>query len=493
MALNALAPQGDINTYITKANEQIAKFGGQKLHPDTFYSLQLLDTIRLDSAEYVYFRYADTVPIANKSSKLMVRRWAPLQAHTTPLVEGVPPVSDKGSMEYYEIDTNQYGRYMEFSDKVDFKVVDPILAHYTKEYSIIAIETLDLLARETLFALANKFYAGMVDSFGNLTKASAPQLDDLRKITLSLKKQLVKPRSNGRYHVIAGPDFYFDMVTDPRVEKFMRINNNTYSLYSQTKLVPMFDMEFYETLACPVSGEFMTVSGPNELWNPFGATGGYVNSINNTASPKENSAKFDTTTAAKVKLPKGDIDNLTITRALRVYGPQAGTGASGYAYATLTEDSTIDGKTMAADRANAVFKLVSGYVKDRRTGEDASYIPNQRTWDIAKLDADGIAALTWTDDDGEAVAAANNPAVGTIQEFKVMKVLVLGKDALIRTGMSGRDSAKVYTKAKGSAGVLDPIDQRQSIGFKIDDIGFGSARLEAITEYDCVPSTLNIV
>ena len=132
MALNALAPTADINTYIAKANEQIAKYGSQKLNPDTFYSLQLLDTIRLDAKEYVYFRYADTVPIANKSNKLTVRRWAPLQAHTTPLVEGVPPQSDKGSMEYYEIATNQYGRYMEFSDKVDFKVVDPIVAHYTK-------------------------------------------------------------------------------------------------------------------------------------------------------------------------------------------------------------------------------------------------------------------------------------------------------------------------------------------------------------------------
>ena len=72
-------------------------------------------------------------------------------------------------------------------------------------------------------------------------------------------------------------------------------------------------------------------------------------------------------------------------------------------------------------------------------------------------------------------------------------VLVLGKDALIRTGISGQDSAKMYTKALGSAGVLDPIDQRQSIGFKINDVGFGSSRLEAIVDYICVPSMTNLV
>lgn len=468
MALNALAPTTDINTYIAKANEQIAKYGSQKLNPDVFYSLQLLDTIRLDQKEYVYFRYADAVPMNNNAGKLLIRRWAPLQAHTTPLVEGVPPVSDKGSMEYYEITTNQYGRYMEFSDKVDFKVVDPVLAHYAREYSIVAIETLDLLARETLFALANKFYAGMVPGFANLTKDSKPTIYDLRKITLSMKKALVKPRTNGRYHVIAGPDFYFDMVSDPTVEKFMTINQNTYTMYNNTKLVPMFDLEFYETLACPASGEFMTVTGPTKAWNPYGATGGL--------SATTNEAVYDATTSAKVNLPSGDASNLTITRALRVYAPDG----NGYVYGTITESTTVG--------TTKIFSLVNGYVNDSRTGEQASYIPNQRVWNLALLNADTTEAATArTAIFGKAVTA------GTVAEFKVMRVLVLGKDCLIRTGLNGKDTAKVYTKAKGSAGVLDPIDQRQSIGFKIDDIGFGSARLEAIVEYDCVPSTLNAI
>lgn len=471
MALNALAPTADINTYIAKANEQIAKFGEQKLNPDTFYSLQLLDTIRLDAKEYVYFRYADTVPIPNKSNKLTVRRWAPLQAHTTPLVEGIPPMSDKGSMEYYEITTNQYGRYMEFSDKVDFKVVDPILAHYTREYSIVAIETLDLLARETLFALANKFYAGFVSGFDKLTKESKPTIFDLRKIALSLKKQLVKPRTNGKYHVIAGPDFYFDMISDPTVEQYMRINQKTYSMYDNTKLVPMFDLEFYETLACPAHGEFTTAISNGQMYNAYGRDGGIdVNT---------NKEHYDTSASALVSLPAGDVDGLVITKALRVYAPDP-SDPTKYLYGTITETTKVGSKN--------IYENVSGYVKDSRTGEDASYIPNQRVWNLTLLNAA-------TSDAASARSAIFGKAVdaGTVAEFKVMRVLVLGKDCLVRTGIEGRDSAKVYTKAKGSAGVLDPIDQRQSIGFKIDDIGFGSARLEAIVEYDCVPSTLNAI
>ena len=418
MFLNAKITDTDLfNSYIELANKQIEKSGKQFLNPEIFYTKQLLDTIRVDQNEYVYFRYADTMPMAGKANKLQVRRWAPLQAHINPLQEGIPPISDKGSVEMYEIDTNQYGRYMEFSDKVNFKIVDPIIAHYVAEYSIVAVETLDLLAREAMFAIANKVYAGYVANVEALTEASKPTITDLRKIVLGLKKQLVKPRSNSRYHVIAGPDFYFDMVSDPTVEQYMRINNTTKTMYDNSMLVPMFNMEFYETLVCPTHGEFTTV----------------VDSV------------------AK--------------KSLRIYEVTGGK----YTFKTLTEDDTL------TSGAKILKTGINGYVKDSRTGEDASYIPNQEIWDLDAYNADAKAGgKTW-------------------YEFKMQHVLVLGKDALIRTGISGEDSAKVYTKELGSAGVLDPINQRQSIGFKINDVGFGSARLEAIVDYICVPSMANLV
>ena len=94
----------------------------------------------------------------------------------------------------------------------------------------------------------------------------------------------------------------------------------------------------------------------------------------------------------------------------------------------------------------------------------ASYIPNKGTWNIPE---------------------------GCV-EYKVQHVLVVGKEALVRTGLAGEDNAKMYVKLKGSAGVLDPIDQRQSIGFKINSVGFGSTRLEAVLDYICVPTELNV-
>jgi hypothetical protein len=385
----------DINAHVAMAQ----KAGPGVINPETFYSKQLLDTIRYDADQYVYHKLADEAPIQEKADKLMIRRWAPLQAHTVPLTEGVPPKSDKGSVEKYEMTAHQYGRYMEFTDKVDFKVVDPVIAHYTKEYSLVALETLDLLARETLFSIAQKRYAGGAANFEELNMDSKPTLTDLRLIVLDLKKSLVKPRSNGAYHVIGSPEFYFDMISDPIVEKYMSINKTTSTMYEHTKLVKLFDLEFYETLIVPTSGEFIKNGVKSKRFYKVGQDG---------------SVEYQT---VAVKTTEGQ---------------------EGY------------------------------YAIDQRTGAEASYIPY----------ANGI--------------KEDYVAPEGFQEFKVQHILVVGKDALTRTGPSGEGQAKMYVKAKGSSGVLDPIDQRQSIGFKINSVGYGCTRLEAVYDYICVPTEVNI-
>lgn len=407
LLLNARA---DINNYIDLA----AHAGAGVVNPETFYSKQLLDTIRYDAEEYVYYRLADESPIQEKADKLMVRRWAPLQAHTIPLEEGIPPKSDKGSVEKYEVDAKQYGRYMEFTDKVDFQVVDPVVAHYTKEYSLVVMETLDLLAKETLLSIAQPFFAKGAANFEGLTVGtSGPSMTDLRLITLSMKKALVKPRSNGKYHVIGSPEFYFDMISDPIVEKYMTINNSTKTMYDNSKLVPMFDMEFYEALLVPTDSKFIK----------------------------------------------------TAVESMRLYR-----------YIVATETYEYKTVTKAAANAAGTIKVttVDGYVKDSRTGQDASYVPGQLVWDI-----DG-----WN--------TFNTYDANPFMELKAQHTLVIGKDALLRTGLAGEGQAKMYVKAKGSAGVLDPIDQRQSIGFKINSVGFGSTRPEAVYDYICVPSQVNL-
>jgi N4-gp56 family major capsid protein len=409
--LNALNPVTDINSIVQFVNAQAT--GGAPIAPEVFYSKQLLDTIRYDQDQFVYYRLADTAPIQEKADKLMLRRWSALRGHTVPLAEGVPPKSDKGSVEKYELEAFSYGRYMEFTDKVDFKAVDPVVAHYSKEYSIVAIETLDLLARDTLLMVSQKYYAGGGSSTDDFTFTNgSPKMIDLMKIVLAFKKTLVKPRANGKFHVIASPEFYFDMLSDPLVEKYMTINQTTKTMYDGglAPIVPMFGLEFYETLVVPTSGEYVDENGNKRL-----------------------------------KVWQG------------VWGGEEVTDVIG------TSDAQAPALADLIETDATQYAVVDGYELDARTGQPGSYIPGKETWTL--------------------------PA--NTKEFKMQHVFVVGAECLTRTGLAGQDNAKMYVKPLGSSGVIDPIDQRQSIGFKINSIGFGSTRPEAVYDYVCVPSLVN--
>lgn len=62
--------------------------------------------------------------------------------------------------------------------------------------------------------------------------------------------------------------------------------------------------------------------------------------------------------------------------------------------------------------------------------------------------------------------------------------IFIGKDAYGTTEISGQGNAKTIVKSLGSAGTADPLDQRQTIGWKLN--AFGAIRLEeaAIVRYE---------
>jgi len=417
MSVN-LNSTADINAVVNWVQTQ----GAGTVAPEVFYTKQLLDTIRLDAAQYAYYRYAEEMPIQEKADKLVVRRWAPLRAHIVPLAEGVPPMSDKGSVEKYELEADQYGRYMEFTDKVDFKVVDPVIAHYSKEYSIVAIETLDLLAQHTMLTVSQKFFAGAAANYSALRPWSKPSIADLRLIGLSLKKQLVKPRSNGKFHVLVSPEFTYDMLDDEYVQNYMKINQTTAHMYDDEVLVPLFGFEFHEVMNCPTTCTYKKADGKYYMLT-FKYLAAGSNPTHTGATSPDGKTKID---CQEVEVP--------------------------------AESAAI----------------AAGYEIDKRTGQAASYIPAHTDYDAA----------------ARAMFAALQEHDADAHLLQMQHTLVIGKDALVKTGITGEGNAKMYVKPLGSTGVLDPIDQRQSIGFKINNVGFGSTRTEAIVDYINVPTQL---
>lgn len=452
---------GEINTWVAWANG----LGAGVVNPEVFYTKQLLDTIRFDADIYSYYRYADEQPIGEKADKLVIRRWSPLRAHTVPLVEGVPPQTDKGTAKKYEIQADSYGRYMEFSDKVDFACVDPVVAQYSREYSVVAIETLDLLAQKALLATAVKRFANGATGVKDLNPNEAkPSLADLRLIGLYMKRHFIKPRSNGKYHVLVSPEFVFDMLDDPYIQAYMKINQNSYGMYENETLIPLFGFDFYEVQNCPEGVAFT-----------------------------DGAAK-----KCRVYIDDQDVLANVIADASKV--------ASGWTVGTFGDSQTYIYKDITITSANAT--IAAGYDSsdvigilgngDQRTygqfnSGSQSFIPAHEDYDrgaYVAIAADADCASTSTNK----VSSASGETALIKDNYKVMKfqhTFILGKDAMVRTGLAGEGQAKMYVKALGSSGVLDPIDQRQSIGFKINSVGFSAnVTQNAVMDYINIPTQL---
>jgi len=77
----------------------------------------------------------------------------------------------------------------------------------------------------------------------------------------------------------------------------------------------------------------------------------------------------------------------------------------------------------------------------------------------------------------------NAPVVGDLHDS-----IILADEAYAITKLQGEGNVRVITKGLGSAGVSDPLDQRQSIGYKITGFSAKVLRQESVVNYWSAPA-----
>jgi hypothetical protein len=127
--------------------------------------------------------------------------------------------------------------------------------------------------------------------------------------------------------------------------------------------------------------------------------------------------------------------------------------------------------------------------------KDVSHMPQQVVYDIAgfkaSLGSGSYTLATQIVEEGKVKASTLTIAKAKAAQWYQLPVhrsFMFGDEFMYKTGINGEMDAKFYVKAKGSAGVLDPIDQRQSVGFKINTLGFNVVRPEAMVQFVFVPA-----
>ena len=446
-----LASIQDINRIVHQINR-----GEYDIAPDKFYDRVLLDTIKLGQEHYVHLAHTENYTLPAGTKKLQKRRWGGLTAHTTPLREGLPPAPDKTSMEAITFTATAFGRYMEFTDRVNLDQIDPQIVHYTKELGDVMARTLERYARETLLSAASKLFANNRLSVGELILGDKLSIADLRFAVLRMQRLLVKPLSSGYYNYICSPEFLYDFMDDPLVDKYMTINQTTRQLFDDGKPFNLFQVNFIPTML----DEFYTpeLDHPGEWYD---GDDFYL--------------RIYAVTTADKKV--NDLDAGTILY-FNLKEDNGLTGESKVEYRTTNSQTTYLSDGTALEAGQKVKWEIPDFAADQT---------------LTAVEADGTAHTITVkasgSDDKEILTASINDDEIVWRQVPVHKGILYGKDALVKIGIAGEQNAKTFVQPLGSAGTNDPIHQRQTIGAKINSVGYGILRDEAVVVTYSVPST----
>ena len=409
--------------------------GPNVMQPPVVYSKIMLRTIELAESDYTFDGLAveRTMPSNNGSNEIMFKRMLSLAAHTQPLAEGIPPASDQGRMVAIKASTKSYGRVMKFTDKVNWAVVDPLISEYTRQLSLKIPETKDILAQEALLTECQTYYA---------CKKAADANDS----------DILKPVANGTVTHITRltPD------CAPTIDEFRKIVLSM----EAAKVRPYQGANFLVLASSAVLFDLITDKRVKEFMK-----------YENTGRAYSNDMVIDLFSLAFKKAKTIKTDN-TYTDA---------DGVIKYLYhcPSVTITTTID-SGLSADYSAKPVNLILPKPIGEMTSSD--------TYDVVYLELASQANKTLTN----ASTAALGTLFPTADVLNIHHTFVLGEECLFRIGVEGHTAPQFITKPLGSAGTEDPLNQRQSIGWKIDSIGYKVPNPDAVVDYMCCPTQYKV-
>lgn len=449
--------------------------------PNVFYNTILIDSLKYGEENYVHLKAAETLTIRRGDTTARFRRWAGLTPTLTPLKEGIPPAPDKHAYETIEVgNVFSFGRWSEYTDKIDLSVVNEVLAERSVQYGEVANQTKELYARKTWLATPNEFFANFKTGFSELAFGDEVTLDDLRFLVARMKRMMVKP-VGGKYNYVCSAEFINGLIDDPRVKQYMEIEQTTGKLFTSGQVFDMFELSFIPTMldefAYPdieFPGVYEKADGTevirlyalrdavfsdNTTQIQFNASGERVSTFyyldvhqsfvvegSTTAKVSVSGTSYLKDGSAIEELIKWEVPTTLVTLAT---GASANVQGSGEATATLC--------------------TLRKQVRTEKIGQFGEKVVQYGQLSSAIVHANELAAVNTLIDQG------------AFMQLPIHRGVLFGAEALVKLVMEGvSDSPKIIIKALGSSGVADPIDQRQSIGFKVDGFGLAIKRPEAV-------------
>ncbi len=167
----------------------------------TFYDKTLLKRL-LPALVWNKYGQKKSIPL-NSGDTINFRRFESLTPATTPLEEGVTPSGSDLQVTPVSATIQQYGDYIEISDKLDMVGIDPVATENSELLGEQAGETLDIVARDVVVVGTN-----VQNATGTLTG------DEVKKAVRTLRRNKAKPFKDGFYVGIVDPETAYDLQND---------------------------------------------------------------------------------------------------------------------------------------------------------------------------------------------------------------------------------------------------------------------------------------
>lgn len=453
----------NVNTVLGMLYDENGKYRAA-FKPEEFYNTILLDTLKYGEENFVHMKFAETINVRRGESTAKFRRWAGMTPTLTPLKEGVPPAPDKHAMETLEVgNVFSFGRWSEYTDKINLSVVSDIISERALQYGENANQTKELYARKTWLSTPNEYYANFRSGFSAISFGDQVQLDDLRFLISRMKRMLVKP-IGGKFHYICSPEFINGLIDDPRVKKYMEIEQTTGKLWGNGEPFDMFELLFIPTMLDEFAYPDTEYPGVYELATGLEVIRLYAIS-GSTIYYLDVHQDFVVKTGVKAKKVATEVEYL-----------KDGTAVESHVTWEIPTDTVtfVDGTNIKYTGEAEATKVLA---------RKASIAQSIDAWG-SRINSYTNAAATASD-----VAAINDLIdAGAFMQLPVHRGILFGMEALVKINVEGlSDAPKIIIKALGSSGVSDPIDQRQSVGYKVDGFGLAIKRPEAICVTYSIP------
>lgn len=435
--------------------------------PEEFYNAILLDTLKFGEENYVHLKYAENLTIKKGFKTAKFRRWAGMTPTLRPLLEGVPPAPDKHAYETLEIgNVWSFGRWSEYTDQVDNSIVSELIAERSHQYGELANQIKELYARKVWLSSPNEYYAKFKAGFDKLGFGDAVTLDDLRFLVARMKRMQVKPIS-GKFNYICSPEFIHGLIDDKRVKAYMEIEQTTGKLYGSGEPFDLFELQFIPTMLDEFAYPDTEYPGVYEL-----ADGNEV--IRLYAMTQD----------------RNTIYYLDIHQSMVVNGEQKAKYNTEQKY--LPDGTAIDDGWVKWDVPTS-FVVSADNSKGAGAAEVAKVVIQKSTKSVNEK-----GEVVYSELEG-AVATADITAVnallaaGGFAQLPVHRGILFGSEALVKLSVEGvSDAPRMIVKALGSAGTADPLDQRQTVGFRVDGFGLAIKRPEAICVTYGIPANAEL-